>query len=126
MSAAGTRTGAAALRGEPRKLALPATRAGALFGALALLFVVLAGRSLWLQGVNDEFLQGQGQARYSRALGVPAHRGPIGESHCQALAISTPGQSRCGFAVRLAPHAAQWTALAKLRDTTPQALQRQV
>ena len=120
------RAAAAGLHGGAPKLALSPRRAGVLFGGLALLFVVLAGRSLWLQGVNDEFLQGQGQARYSRALEVPAHRGRIVDRHGDALAISTPVKSLWAFPDRLAPTASQWAALAKLLDTTPQALQRQV
>ena len=56
---------------------LPRTRALVLFGALALLFAVLVGRSLYLQWVENDFLQGQGAARFSREIEVPAHRGRI-------------------------------------------------
>ena len=105
---------------------LPGVRAGAVFGGLALLFAVLAGRSLYLQGIDDEFLQGQGQARYARALEVPAHRGRIVDRHGEALAISTPVKSLWAFADKLEATPAQWTALAKLLETTPQALQKQV
>jgi cell division protein FtsI (penicillin-binding protein 3) len=76
--------------------------------------------------VNDEFLQGQGQARYSRALEIPAHRGRIVDRHGDALAISTPVKSLWAFPDRLAPTPAQWSALAKVLDTTPQMLQKQV
>jgi cell division protein FtsI (penicillin-binding protein 3) len=120
------RTAATSLRGQPHKLALPPARAAVLFGALALLFAVLGGRSLWLQSVNDEFLQGQGQARYSRAREIPAHRGRIVDRHGDALAISTPVKSLWAFPDRLTPSPAQWSALAKVLDTTPQTLQKQV
>ena len=120
------RSDAASLKREPHKVTLPPARAGALFGLLAVLFAVLAGRSLWLQGVNDEFLQGQGQARYSRALEIPAHRGRIVDRHGDALAISTPVKSLWAFPDRLSPTPVQWSALAKVLDTTSQALQRQV
>jgi cell division protein FtsI (penicillin-binding protein 3) len=105
---------------------LPGVRAGAVFGGLALLFAVLAGRSLYLQGIDDEFLQEQGQARYARALEVPAHRGRIVDRHGEALAISTPVKSLWAFADKLEATPAQWSALANLLETTPQALQRQV
>jgi cell division protein FtsI (penicillin-binding protein 3) len=113
-------------RTAPAPLQLPGVRAGFVFGGLALLFVVLAGRSLYLQGIDDEFLQEQGQARYSRALEVPAHRGRIVDRHGEALAVSTPVKSLWAFPEKLAPTPAQWSALAKLLDTTPQALRSQV
>jgi len=108
------------------RIELPGWRAGAVFGFLLLMFVVLVGRSLYLQGVNNEFLQGQGAARYSRTLEVPAHRGRILDRHGEALAISTPVRSLWAFPDRIAPDAAQWVALAKVLDTTPQALKRQL
>ena len=116
----------AAVRGAPAKVELPGLRACALFGVLALLFAMLAGRSLYLQGIDDEFLQGQGQARYARALEVPAHRGRIVDRHGEALAISTPVKSLWAFPAKLQPTPAQWVALAKLLETTPQALQKHV
>ena len=53
---------------------LPKFRAPIVFGALALLFVGLVGRSMYLQWIDNEFLQTQGSARHSRDLEVPAHR----------------------------------------------------
>jgi cell division protein FtsI (penicillin-binding protein 3) len=118
--------GAAALRAPAARLDLPRWRAGFVFGGMALLFAVLAGRSLYLQGVEDEFLQGQGRARYARELEVPAHRGRILDRHGEALAISTPVKALWGFPDKIEATPAQWTALAKLLETTPQALQRKV
>ena len=115
-----------ALRAPAARLELPGWRAGALFGALALAFVVLAGRSVYLQGVDDEFLQGQGKARYAREIEVPAHRGRIVDRHGEALAISTPVKSLWAFAEKLDATTQQWADLAKVLDTTPQALRRKV
>ena len=71
-------------RPEPRREStvappaeLPRSRASLLFGGLAALFTVLLGRSLWLQWIENDFLQGQGAARFSREIEVPAHRGRI-------------------------------------------------
>jgi len=40
-------------------------------------FAVLAGRGVYLQSLNKRFLQEKGDARYSRALKLQAHRGKI-------------------------------------------------
>jgi cell division protein FtsI (penicillin-binding protein 3) len=69
---------------------LPQLRAPLVFGALLLLFVLLVGRSLYLQGIDNRFLQEQGSSRYSRDLEVPAHRGRILDRLGEPLAISTP------------------------------------
>jgi cell division protein FtsI (penicillin-binding protein 3) len=61
--------------------------------ALAGAFLLLAARALHLQALEDEFLQGKGDARYSRVIQVPATRGRIVDRHGDALAVSTPVQS---------------------------------
>ncbi len=116
----------AAVRGAAVSLELPAWRAGTVFGGLVLVFVVLGARSVYLQSIDTEFLKGQGQARHSRELEVPAHRGRIVDRHGEALAISTPVKSLWAFPDRLAATPSQWAELAKLLETSPQALQRQV
>ncbi|HEX6944918.1 MAG TPA: penicillin-binding protein 2 [Casimicrobiaceae bacterium] len=117
--------GALAAKAPPR-LDLPPWRAGVVFGALALLFAGLAGRSLWLQAVDEEFLKGQGAARFSRELEVPSHRGRITDRHGEALAISTPVKSLWAFPSKFSATPAQLAELAKLLETTPAALKRQI
>lgn len=56
-------------------------------------FAVLLGRGIYLQGVHKAFLQQKGDARYSRALVLSAHRGMITDRHGEPLAISTPVES---------------------------------
>jgi cell division protein FtsI (penicillin-binding protein 3) len=97
-------------------------RALALFGALAVLFVVLLGRSVHLQWLENDFLQGQGAARFSRALEIPAHRGRIVDRFGDALAISTPVKSLWAFPDQLQASPAEMAALAKVLETTPQKL----
>ena len=64
-----------------------------------ILFFLLAGsialvaRAAYLQGFNNEFLQAQGESRYSRVISVPATRGRIADRHGDVLAISTPVRS---------------------------------
>jgi cell division protein FtsI (penicillin-binding protein 3) len=72
---------------------LPAWRARLVLAALIAGFAVLAARSVHLQALNTAFLQGKGEARYSRVLQVPATRGRILDRNGEALAISTPVKS---------------------------------
>ena len=112
MRAAASRT-----RAAPRSPALPRLRAPLVFGALALLFAGLLGRSLYLQWIDNDFLQEQGSARYSRELEVPAHRGRILDRSGEALAISTPVKSLWAFPDQFeaTPDAAR-AARARARD----------
>jgi cell division protein FtsI (penicillin-binding protein 3) len=69
---------------------LPPLRASLVFGGLLVLFIAVIGRSLYLQRIDNDFLQEQGSSRYSRAIEVPAHRGRIMDRYGEPLAISTP------------------------------------
>jgi cell division protein FtsI (penicillin-binding protein 3) len=69
---------------------LPRLRAPLVFGFLLALLIGLLGRSLYLQRIDNDFLQEQGSSRYSREIDVPAHRGRIVDRFGEPLAISTP------------------------------------
>ncbi|HMH59968.1 MAG TPA: hypothetical protein VK561_01560, partial [Bradyrhizobium sp.] len=69
---------------------LPQLRAPLVFGGLLVLLVGLLGRSLYLQRIDNAFLQEQGSSRYNREIDVPAHRGRIVDRFGDPLAISTP------------------------------------
>ena len=56
-------------------------------------FVVLLGRSFYLQGLNNDFLQAKGEARFVRVVDMPASRGAVMDRNGKALAISTPVES---------------------------------
>jgi cell division protein FtsI (penicillin-binding protein 3) len=112
--------GRAARNRPPAPLALPRLRAPLVFGALAILFLVLLARALYLQGVDNEFLQGQGSARHSRELEVPAHRGRIVDRAGEALALSTPVRSLWTFPDKFDATPKEIAALAAILDTTPQ------
>lgn len=77
----------------PAMVRLPVWRSRFALAALLLGFGVLAGRSVYLQSVHTGFLQGKGEARYSRVLEIPGTRGRILDRHGEALAISTPVKS---------------------------------
>lgn len=72
---------------------LPGWRAAVLFGVLLIGFAGLLGRGVYLQGINDDFLQKKGDARYSRVVEVSAHRGMISDRNGEPLAVSTPVES---------------------------------
>jgi len=76
--------------GASAPLKLPPLRASLVFGGMLVLFIALIGRSLYLQRIDNDFLQEQGSSRYSRAIEVPAHRGRIMDRYGEPLAISTP------------------------------------
>jgi cell division protein FtsI (penicillin-binding protein 3) len=122
------RAGATALRGAaPRAtgdapLNLPRLRSPIVFGTLALLFAGLAGRSIYLQSVDHEFLQTQGVARHSRELEVPAHRGRIIDRSGEALALSTPVKTLWAFPDKFDATPQQLADLARILETTPQKL----
>ena len=56
-------------------------------------FAILSVRAFWLQGMNHDFLQQKGEARYGRVVEMPASRGPVKDRNGQPLAISTPVES---------------------------------
>ena len=66
-----------------------------------------SARSLYLQWIDNEFLQEQGSARYSREIEVPAHRGRIVDRYGEALAISTPVKSIWAFPAKVEATPAQ-------------------
>ncbi len=73
--------------------ALPAWRARLVLLLLLGGFAVLAARSMYLQGIRNDFLQQKGESRYSRVIEIPATRGRILDRHGDVLAVSTPVKS---------------------------------
>ncbi len=123
MSAASGTFGRRALRkGVAAPVPLPRFRSPLVFGVLAVLFSILLARSLYLQGIDTEFLQGQGSARHSRELEVPAHRGRIVDRAGEALALSTPVKSLWVFPDKFDATSEQLAALAAILETTPRKL----
>ncbi|MEO8344957.1 MAG: penicillin-binding protein 2 [Betaproteobacteria bacterium] len=116
-------SGRALRNGAVAPMPLPRFRSPLVFGVLALLFFVLLARSLYLQWIDNEFLQGQGSARHSRELEVPAHRGRIVDRAGEALALSTPVKSLWAFPDKFDATPEQMAALAGILETTPQKLQ---
>jgi len=74
-------------------LKLPVRRARLVQAMLFAGFAVLAARALYLQGLSNEFLQRQGEARYERTLDMPATRGKILDRNGVVLASSVPARA---------------------------------
>ncbi len=72
---------------------LPAWRARLVAGLILAGFAVLAARSVWLQGVRNDFLQQKGESRYERVIELSATRGRITDRNGEMLAVSTPVKS---------------------------------
>ena len=63
---------------------------------LAVLTLALASLALWaikVQLLDNEFLQGKGEARYSRLLEIPAPRGKIYDRNGVVLASNVPARA---------------------------------
>ncbi len=74
-------------------LTLPAWRSSFLVVVCIGGFAILVGRAVYLQGLNNDFLQAKGESRYSRVIEIPANRGRILDRNGEALAVSTPVKS---------------------------------
>jgi cell division protein FtsI (penicillin-binding protein 3) len=105
---------------------LPRFRALVVFGLLLVLFAVLVVRSLYLQWIDNAFLQEQGTSRYSRTIELAAHRGRIMDRNGDPLAISTPVKSIWAFPGDVDATPAQLQRLAVALETTPQALAKKL
>ena len=123
--AAGSRRRAGASRATEGP-AIPRGRAAILFGGLAVLFAVLAGRSLYLQWFDNAFLQERGAARYSRELELPAHRGRIVDRNGEPLAVSTPVKSLWAFPGQLELSPEDLARLARVLDVKPAVLKARI
>jgi cell division protein FtsI (penicillin-binding protein 3) len=105
---------------------LPRLRAPLVFGGLLLLLAGLLGRSLYLQRIDNAFLQEQGSSRYSREIEVPAHRGRIVDRFGEPLAISTPVKAVWAWPDQVVATPEQLRALAAALEMTPAALNQKL
>ncbi|MBS1218052.1 MAG: peptidoglycan glycosyltransferase, partial [Proteobacteria bacterium] len=93
---------------------LPAWRANLVLLLLAAWFIGLAGRALWLQALNNDFLQRKGESRYSRVIEIGASRGMIVDRNNEPLAISTPVESVAASPADVEAEPAELRRLAQL------------
>ncbi len=105
---------------------LPAWRSRFLIILLLLGLVVLAIRAIYLQGLNKDFLQQQGQSRYSRVVELNAQRGKITDRHGEVLAISAPVKSVWADPQKVSATPEQVQALARLIEMDENAVRSRI
>lgn len=98
------------------------------FVILAMLasFLVLGGRSVYLQVFQTDFLQKKGESRYERVVEIPATRGRILDREGEVLAISTPVKAVWAIPEDARLTAAQTRQLAKLLEMDGRELKRKL
>jgi len=69
---------------------LSAWRSRLVMFVLFIAFGALVARAFWLQALNTDFLQKEGESRYARTLELPATRGKITDRNGLVLASSIP------------------------------------
>ncbi len=95
---------------------LPRGRAAFLLFVLMMLLAGLNGRSVYLQIMDNDFLQKKGKARYNRVIEVVAHRGVISDRNGEPLAVSTPVESAWASPANVEADSQQIKQLAKILD----------
>ncbi|HQY27246.1 MAG TPA: penicillin-binding protein 2 [Burkholderiaceae bacterium] len=75
------------------RVRLPAWRSQAVMLLVAVAFVALAARAVWLQVFSQNFLQKQGEMRYAKTIELPASRGKIFDRNGVVLASSLPARA---------------------------------
>ena len=89
-------------------------------------FGVLTGRAVYLQGLNNDFLQAKGESRYSRSMEITATRGLIVDRNQELLAISTPVESVAASPADIEITPEQSLKLAKLLQTDVRDIKRKL
>lgn len=103
-------------------------RRGLLLALLLLAALVLGWRAVYLQWIERDFLQGQGDARTLRTVALAAHRGVIMDRNGEPLAISAPVDSVWVNPQVYLAHGdpAKAAQLARLLELEPAQLQQRV
>jgi len=72
---------------------IPEWRSRLVLGLLLICLLTLVFRAIYLQALNKDFLQQQGQSRYERVIEQSMQRGNIKDRHGEILAVSAPVKS---------------------------------
>ena len=108
------------------KVRLPAYRSQLVMLFVALAFVALAGRTVWLQVFSQGFLQQQGELRYGRTIELPASRGKIFDRNGVVLASSLPARAVWAIPEQVEATPQQLAQLAKLLGTSERDLRNRL
>ena len=108
------------------RLRFPIWRSRLLLAILLAWMLALVARAVYLQGLNNDFLQQKGESRYSRVVEISAHRGRITDRHGEPLAISTAVESVWASPADFDPTADQLRRLTRLLGVEPDDIARRV
>jgi cell division protein FtsI (penicillin-binding protein 3) len=107
-------------------LTLPTWRSRFLLSVFIAGFALLVGRAVYLQVLNNDFLQAKGESRYSRVIEIPANRGRILDRSGEALAISTPVKSIWAIPGEAHPGRLELGRLAALLEMPPREIEKRL
>ena len=108
------------------RVKLPAYRSQIMMLFVAIAFVALAARAVWLQVFSQDFLQKQGESRYARTIELPASRGKIFDRNGIVLASSLPARAVWAVPEQVEATPQQLTQLARLLDVNERELRRKL
>ena len=94
----------------------PVWRSKFIVAAIALSFMGLAGRAVYVQVLGNDFFQRQGEVRFARTLELPANRGRILDRNGLILASSVPAPSIWAIPEDVNATKSQLVELAKLLE----------
>ncbi|KRG69942.1 peptidoglycan D,D-transpeptidase FtsI family protein [Pseudoxanthomonas dokdonensis] len=89
-------------------------RLALVLGALGLCSVTLVGRAAYVQLIDKDFYQRQGDARFLREIPIPTSRGMITDRNGEPVAVSSPVESVWGNPQELLKYPERLPELAKL------------
>jgi len=89
-------------------------------------FALLTGRAVYLQGLNNDFLQAKGESRYGRIIEISANRGRITDRHGEMLAVSTPVKSIWAIPGEVELEPPQLARLAALLEMPPREIKKRI
>ncbi|KAA2284948.1 peptidoglycan D,D-transpeptidase FtsI family protein [Arenimonas fontis] len=104
----------------------PRRRLMAVGTVLAVSCAVLLGRAAWLQLVEQDFYQQQGDARFLREVPIPTSRGMITDRNGEPLAISSPVESVWANPKELLQHPDRLPELAAALDIPRDTLEQRI
>jgi cell division protein FtsI (penicillin-binding protein 3) len=104
----------------------PVWRSKFIVAAIALGFVGLAARALYIQVIANDFFQKQGEVRFARTLALPSNRGRILDRNGLILASSVPAPSIWAIPEDVERDKPRLQKLAKLLEMTPAELDKRL
>ena len=105
---------------------LPAHRSQLVMLFVAVAFVALVCRVVWLQVFAPSYLQQQGELRYGRTIELPASRGKIFDRNGVVLASSLPARAIWAIPEQVDATPEQFAELARLLKTSERDLRRRL